>query len=216
MYQYSGPGSQQVLDTWEISWETYMASLGYIVVCVDGRGTGGRGEAFEKCTYLKIGVKEAKDQVETALYLGKQPYVDKDRIGIWGWSYGGYMTIMSMSEGTPVFKAGVAVAAPTDWRFYDTVYTERFMRTPKENFSGYAATSPIRLAKDLQGKLLLVHGTADDNVHFQQTMDYAEALVQAGKQFDMQVYKDRNHSIYGGNTRYHLYTRMSNFLLDNL
>ena len=132
MYQYSGPGSQQVLDTWGISWETYMASLGYIVVCVDGRGTGGRGEAFEKCTYLKIGVKEAKDQVETALYLGKQTYVDKDRIGIWGWSYGGYMTFMSMSEGTPVFKAGVAVAAPTDWRFYDTICLERFMRTPKK------------------------------------------------------------------------------------
>ena len=132
MFQYSGPGSQQVLDTWGISWETYMASLGYLVVCVDGRGTGGRGEAFEKCTYLKIGVKEARDQVETALYLGKQAYVDKDRIGIWGWSYGGYMTLMSMSEGTPVFKAGVAVAAPTDWRFYDTIYTERFMRTPRK------------------------------------------------------------------------------------
>ena len=150
MYQYSGPGSQQVLDTWGISWETYMASLGYIVVCVDGRGTGGRGEAFEKCTYLKIGVKEAKDQVETALYLGKQPYVDKDRIGIWGWSYGGYMTLMSMSEGTPVFKAGVAVAAPTDWRFYDTIYTERFMRTPKENAEGYKESSAFTRADKLR------------------------------------------------------------------
>ena len=167
MYQYSGPGSQQVLDTWGISWETYMASLGYIVVCVDGRGTGGRGEAFEKCTYLKIGVKEAKDQVETALYLGKQPYVDKDRIGIWGWSYGGYMTLMSMSEGTPVFKAGVAVAAPTDWRFYDTIYTERFMRTPKENAEGYKESSAFTRADKLHGNLLLVHGMADDNVHFQ-------------------------------------------------
>lgn len=143
-----------------------MASLGYIVVCVDGRGTGGRGEAFEKCTYLKIGVKEAKDQVETALYLGKQPYVDKDRIGIWGWSYGGYMTLMSMSEGTPVFKAGVAVAAPTDWRFYDTIYTERFMRTPKENAEGYKESSAFTRADKLHGNLLLVHGMADDNVHF--------------------------------------------------
>ena len=132
MFQYSGPGSQQVLDKWGISWETYMASLGYVVACVDGRGTGGRGSEFQKCTYLNLGVKEAKDQVEAAKYLGGLPYVDKGRIGIWGWSFGGYMTIMSMSEGTPVFKAGVAVAAPTDWKYYDTVYTERFMRTPKE------------------------------------------------------------------------------------
>ena len=216
MYQYSGPGSQQVLDTWGISWETYMASLGYIVVCVDGRGTGGRGEAFEKCTYLKIGVKEAKDQVETALYLGKQPYVDKDRIGIWGWSYGGYMTLMSMSEGTPVFKAGVAVAAPTDWRFYDTIYTERFMRTPKENAEGYKESSAFTRADKLHGNLLLVHGMADDNVHFQNCAEYAEQLVQLGKQFDMQVYTNRNHGIYGGNTRQHLYTRLTNFFLNNL
>ena len=216
MYQYSGPGSQQVLDTWGISWETYMASLGYIVVCVDGRGTGGRGEAFEKCTYLKIGVKEAKDQVETALYLGKQTYVDKDRIGIWGWSYGGYMTLMSMSEGTPVFKAGVAVAAPTDWRFYDTIYTERFMRTPKENAEGYKESSAFTRADKLHGNLLLVHGMADDNVHFQNCAEYAEQLVQLGKQFDMQVYTNRNHGIYGGNTRQHLYTRLTNFFLNNL
>ena len=216
MFQYSGPGSQQVLDTWGISWETYMASLGYLVVCVDGRGTGGRGEAFEKCTYLKIGVKEARDQVETALYLGKQAYVDKDRIGIWGWSYGGYMTLMSMSEGTPVFKAGVAVAAPTDWRFYDTIYTERFMRTPKENAEGYKESSAFTRADKLHGNLLLVHGMADDNVHFQNCTEYAEHLVQLGKQFDMQVYTNRNHGIYGGNTRNHLYTRLTNFFLNNL
>ena len=216
MFQYSGPGSQQVLDKWGISWETYMASLGYVVACVDGRGTGGRGEAFEKCTYLKIGVKEAKDQVETALYLGKQPYVDKDRIGIWGWSYGGYMTLMSMSEGTPVFKAGVAVAAPTDWRFYDTIYTERFMRTPKENAEGYKESSAFTRADKLHGNLLLVHGMADDNVHFQNCAEYAEQLVQLGKQFDMQVYTNRNHGIYGGNTRQHLYTRLTNFFLNNL
>ena len=216
MVQYSGPNSQQVLDKYGFDWEHYLAANGIIVVSVDGRGTGARGEAFRKCTYLRMGDLESRDQVEAAQALGKLPYVDAKRIAIWGWSFGGYNTLMSMSVGNGTFKAGIAVAPPTDWKYYDSVYTERFMRTPKENFSGYAATSPIRQAKDLQGKLLLVHGTADDNVHFQQTMDYAEALVQAGKQFDMQVYKDRNHSIYGGNTRYHLYTRMSNFLLDNL
>ncbi|MBY2902985.1 MULTISPECIES: S9 family peptidase [Bacteroides] len=216
MFQYSGPGSQQVLDEWGISWETYMASLGYVVACVDGRGTGGRGSEFQKCTYLNLGVKEAKDQVEAAKYLGGLPYVDKGRIGIWGWSFGGYMTIMSMSEGTPVFKAGVAVAAPTDWKYYDTVYTERFMRTPKENAEGYKAASAFSRADNLHGNLLLVHGMADDNVHFQNCTEYAEHLVQLGKQFDMQVYTNRNHGIYGGNTRNHLYTRLTNFFLNNL
>lgn len=216
MVQYSGPNSQQVLDRYSFDWEHYLAANGIIVVSVDGRGTGARGEAFRKCTYLKMGELESRDQVEAAQALGKLPYVDAGRMAIWGWSFGGYNTLMAMSVGNGTFKAGIAVAPPTDWKYYDTVYTERYMRTPQENFAGYAATSPIKLAKDLQGKLLLVHGTADDNVHFQQTMDYAEALVQAGKQFDMQIYKDRNHSIYGGNTRYHLYTRMSNFLFDNL
>ena len=216
MFQYSGPGSQQVLDKWGISWETYMASLGYVVACVDGRGTGGRGSEFQKCTYLNLGVKEAKDQVEAAKYLGGLPYVDKGRIGIWGWSFGGYMTIMSMSEGTPVFKAGVAVAAPTDWKYYDTVYTERFMRTPKENAEGYKAASAFSRADNLHGNLLLVHGMADDNVHFQNCTEYAEHLVQLGKQIDMQVYTNRNHGIYGGNTRNHLYTRLTNFFLNNL
>lgn len=216
MVQYSGPNSQQVLDAYDFGWEQYLASAGFIVVSVDGRGTGARGEAFRKCTYLRLGELEARDQAEAARALGELPYVDARRIAIWGWSFGGYTTLMAMSVGDGAFKAGIAVAPPTDWKYYDTIYTERFMRTPKENFEGYAATSPIKLATKLQGKLLLIHGTADDNVHFQQTMDYAEALVQAGKQFDMQIYKDRNHSIYGGNTRYHLYTRMSNFLLDNL
>lgn len=216
MFQYSGPNSQQVLDKYSFDWEQYLAANGIITVCVDGRGTGARGEAFRKCTYLRMGELESKDQVEAAQALGKLPFVDKSRMAIWGWSFGGYNTLMAMSVGNGTFKAGIAVAPPTDWKYYDSVYTERFMRTPKENFERYAATSPIRLAKDLQGKLLLIHGTADDNVHFQQTMDYAESLVQAGKQFEMQVYKDRNHSIYGGNTRYHLYTRMSNFLFDNL
>lgn len=211
MFQYSGPGSQQVLDQFGVSWETYMASQGYVVVCVDGRGTGGRGADFAKCTYLNLGIKEAKDQVETALYLGRQPYVDKERIGIWGWSFGGYMTIMSMSEGTPVFRAGAAVAAVTDWNYYDTVYGERFMRTPKENADGYKATSAFARAANLHGALLLVHGTADDNVHFQNCIEYAEQLVQLGKQFEMQLYNNRNHGIYGGNTRMHLYTRLTNF-----
>ncbi|MDO4163797.1 MAG: S9 family peptidase [Bacteroides sp.] len=215
-YQYSGPGSQQVTDAFSISWETYMASQGYIIVCVDGRGTGGRGAEFEKCTYLNLGVKEARDQVETALYMARQPYVDKNRIGIWGWSYGGYMTLMSMSEGTPVFKAGVAVAAVTDWHYYDTIYGERFMRTYKENAEGYKSSSAFTRANQLSGDLLLVHGMADDNVHYQNCAEYAEQLVQLGKQFDMQVYTNRNHSIFGGNTRMHLYTRITNFFNEKL
>ena len=216
MTQYSGPNSQQVLDQYGFDWEQYLASKGIIVVCVDGRGTGARGEAFRKCTYMRMGELESKDQVEAARALGKFDYIDKDRIAIWGWSFGGYNTLMALSVGNGTFKVGIAVAPPTDWKYYDTVYTERFMRTPQENFEGYAATSPLRRVKDLKGKLLLVHGTADDNVHFMQTMEYAEALVQANKQFDMHIYKDRNHSIYGGNTRYHLYTKMSNYLFENL
>jgi len=223
MHQYSGPGSQQVIDRWRIGarsdggiFETYLAQQGFISVCVDGRGTGGRGAAFEKCTYLSLGVKEARDQVETALYLGSLPYIDKDNIGIWGWSFGGYCTLMSMSEGTPVFKAGVAVAAPTDWRFYDTVYTERFMRTPKENMEGYEAASAMNRVDKLHGELLLIHGTADDNVHLRNASEYSEALVQADKQFDMHIYTNRNHSIYGGNTTKHLLTRVTNFFIEHL
>ena len=223
MHQYSGPGSQEVLDDWRIGargdggmFEAYMAAQGFIMVCVDGRGTGGRGAEFEKCTYLNIGVKEAHDQVETALYLGTLPYVDASNIGLWGWSYGGYNTLMSMSEGTPVFKAGVAVAAPTDWRFYDSVYTERFMRTPKENMEGYNASSAILRVDQLHGELLLIHGTADDNVHLRNASEYSEALVQADKQFDMHIYTNRNHGIRGGNTTKHLLTRVCNFFIENL
>ena len=155
-------------------------------------------------------------QVEAAKYLSTLPYVDGNRIGIWGWSYGGYNTLMSMSEGTPIFKAGVAVAAPTDWRFYDSVYTERFMRTPKENMEGYNAASAINRANKLNGELLLIHGTADDNVHLRNNAEYSEALVQADKQFDMQIYTNRNHGISGGNTTKHLLTRVANFFIDNL
>ncbi|WP_418833363.1 S9 family peptidase [Phocaeicola sp.] len=223
MHQYSGPGSQQVLDRWGIGsfgdggmFEAYMCDKGYIMVCVDGRGTGGRGAAFEKCTYLFLGVKESKDQAAAAHYLSTLPYIDGTRIGIWGWSFGGYNTLMSMSEGSGAFKAGVAIAAPTDWRFYDSVYTERFMRTPKENGEGYDAGSPIKQAAKLQGKLLLIHGTADDNVHFQNCAEYNEALVQANKQFDMQVYTNRNHGISGGNTRNHLMNRVADFFIENL
>lgn len=216
MFQYSGPGSQQVLDTWSVSWETYMATQGYIAVCVDGRGTGGRGAAFEKCTYLSIGVKEADDQISAAKYLGTLPYIDKDRIAIWGWSYGGYMTLMSMSQGSNVFKAGIAVAAPTDWRFYDTVYTERFMRTPQENKEGYDKASAINRIDKLHGKLLMVHGTADDNVHYRNMAEYCEELVQHDKYCDMQIYTNRNHNIMGGKTRNHLYKKLTNYIKENL
>lgn len=220
MYQYGGPGSQEALDSWRMGlvggglFESYMAEQGYIFACVDGRGTGARGAEFEKCTYLNLGVLEARDQVEAAIYLGTLPYVDKERIGIWGWSFGGFNTLMSMSEGRPVFKAGVAVAAPTNWKYYDTVYTERYMRTPKEN-SGYAE-NPISRANKLQGNLLIVHGTADDNVHYRNCTEYTEALVQAGKQFDMQIYTNRNHFLTGGRTRLHLYYRISEFFIKNL
>ena len=216
MFQYSGPNSQQVLDKYGFDWEQYLAANGIITVCVDGRGTGARGEAFRKCTYLRMGELESKDQVEAAQALGKLPFVDKSRIAIWGWSFGGYNTLMSMSEGTPIFKAGVAIAAPTDWRFYDSVYTERFMRTPKENMEGYEASSAINRANKLHGELLLIHGSADDNVHLRNAAEYSEALVQADKQFDMQVYTNRNHGIFGGNTRHHLLTRVSNFFIENL
>ena len=218
MYQYGGPGNQQVLNSWNIGMcgqgallEQYMAQQGYIVVCVDGRGTGGRGAEFEKCTYLRLGELEAKDQVETALWLGSQPYVDKNRIGIWGWSYGGWNTLMSMSEGRPVFRAGVAVAPPTSWRYYDTVYSERYMRTPKENPSGYDEVNPMARVDKLSGALLICHGLADDNVHFQNTAEYTEALVQADKDFKENIYTNRNHSIYGGNTRNHLFRQIVNF-----
>lgn len=221
-FQYSGPGNQQVKDAWSTgsmgnggAFDYYLAQEGYIVVCVDGRGTGGRGAAFEKCTYLRLGDLEAKDQVETALYLGGLPFVDKNRIGIWGWSFGGFCTLMSMSEGRPVFKAGVSVAPPTNWRYYDTVYTERYMRTPQENAAGYL-TNPIERVDNLHGALLMCHGMADDNVHPQNTFEYAEALVQADKDFKEIYYTNRNHSIYGGNSRKHLLRQIVNWFNDNM
>lgn len=221
MYQYSGPGSQEVTDSWNMGfypggvWESYMAQQGFIFACVDGRGTGARGADFEKCTYLRLGEKESHDQVEAAIYLGNLPYVDKNRIAIWGWSFGGFNTLMSMSEGRPVFRAGVAVAAPSNWKYYDTVYTERYMRTPKENADGYAV-NPIQRAGNLSGDLLLIHGTADDNVHFRNFTEVSEAYVQAGKMFRQQVYTNRNHNIFGGNTRLHLFRTISNYFVEKL
>lgn len=222
MHQYSGPGSQQVTNSWSAgsmgqggAFDSYLAQEGFIVVSVDGRGTGGRGSEFEKCTYLNLGNLESKDQVETALYVGSLPYVDKDRIGIWGWSYGGFNTLMSMSEGRGVFRAGVAIAPPTNWKYYDSVYTERYMRTPKENPDGYA-TNPIERAPKLHGALLICHGTADDNVHPQNTYEYSEALVQADKDFRELFYTNRNHSIFGGNTHNHLLRQVAQFFKTEL
>lgn len=222
LYQYGGPGSQQVLNSWSSGsmgngglYDYYLAQQGFIVVCVDGRGTGGRGADFEKCVYQKLGELEAKDQVETAIYIGSLPFVDKGNIGIWGWSYGGFNTLMSMSEGRGVFKAGVAVAPPTDWRYYDTIYTERYMRTPVENPSGYN-DNPIARAGKLHGALLICHGTADDNVNPQNSFEYAEALVQADKDFKENYYTNRNHSIIGGNTRNHLLRQIADFFIQNL
>lgn len=222
MFQYSGPGSQEVENSWAIgsmgnggAYDMYLAQQGFIVVCVDGRGTGGRGAEFEKSIYLTMGDKESKDQVETALYLGTLPYVDKDNIGIWGWSFGGFNTLMSMSEGRNVFKAGVAVAPPTNWRYYDSIYTERYMRTPKENANGYG-DNPIARADKLHGALLICHGTADDNVHPQNSFEYAEALVQADKDFKENFYTNRNHSIFGANTRNHLLRQIAEWFETHL
>lgn len=219
MFQYSGPGSQQVLDSWYTGnmggtlYEQYLCQQGFLCVCVDGRGTGGRGREFEQCTYLKLGQLESHDQAEAAIYLGTLPYVDKAHIGIWGWSFGGFNTLMSMSEGRGVFYAGVAVAPPTSWRYYDTVYTERFMRTPGENGDGYDV-SPIGRAPQLTGHLLICHGLADDNVHFRNVAEYTEALVQADKDFRELAYTNRNHSIYGGNTRNHLFRQITQHFLQ--
>jgi len=216
MTQYSGPNSQSALDSWTLDWEDYLAQLGYVVVCVDGRGTGGRGENFRKMTYMQLGKYETMDQIEAAKYLGKLPIVDPSRIGIWGWSFGGYVSSLCMVKGDGVFKAGIAVAPVTNWRYYDNIYTERFLRTPQENPDGYDQNSPLNFADKLKGNLLICHGTGDDNVHVQNTFEFSERLVQANKQFEMQLYTNRNHGIYGGNTTYHLYTRMTNFLLEKL
>ncbi|GHU66895.1 peptidase S9 [Bacteroidia bacterium] len=215
MVQYSGPNSQEVKDVFKIDWYYYLAEQGYIVVCADGRGTGARGQQFRKCTYQQLGILESDDQIATAKYLATLSYVDSKRIAIWGWSYGGFTTLMAMSRGNGIFHAGIAIAPVTDWKFYNSIYSERFMRTPNENFANYNRCTPVALVDDLQGNLLLVHGTADDNVHIQNTYYYAEKLVEAGKNFEMQIYSNRNHSLLGVTTREHLYNRIIDFLQKN-
>jgi dipeptidyl-peptidase 4 len=216
MTQYSGPNSQQVLDVFSVGWDSYIAQQGYLVVCVDPRGTGARGEEFRKCTYGQLGNLESTDQVETARYLSKQTYVDATKIAIWGWSYGGFISAMTLCKGGDLIRAAIAVAPVTSHYFYDTVYTERYMGMPGQNPEGYRQNSPITLVKGIKGKLLLVAGTADDNVHYQNTIEFAEALVQAGIQFRMMSYNNRNHGIRGGNTTMHLYTMFDEFLKENL
>ena len=218
MTQYSGPNSQSVTDSWGrgIGWNEYLVQEGFIVVCVDPRGTGARGEDFRKVTYQQLGKYESDDQVSAARYLASLPYVDGENIAIWGWSYGGFMVLLSLEKGNDIFKAGISVAPVTSWRFYDSVYTERYMRTPQENPEGYDDNSPLTHAGDIKGDLLIIHGSADDNVHAQNTYEMTEKMVQAGVQFDMAIYTNRNHGIYGGNTRMHLYTKMTNYLKEKL
>ncbi len=217
MTQYSGPNSQSVSDSWGgVKWNEYLAQEGFIVVCVDPRGTAARGEDFRKVTYMQLGKYESDDQVETAKYLGSLPYVDKNNIAIFGWSYGGFMTCLTMEKGGELFKAGIAVAPVTNWRFYDSIYTERYMRTPQQNPDGYDDNSPLSHAGDIKGRLLIIHGSADDNVHAQNTFEFTEKMVQEGVQFDMAIYTNRNHGIYGGNTTMHLYTKMTDFLKSQL
>lgn len=216
LMQYSGPSSQEVLNKWHIGWESYLAQNGIVVACVDGRGTNARGTDFRTATYGKLGELEAKDQTETALFLSKQNYIDPARIGIWGWSYGGFTTLCAMTNGSDIFKAGIAVAPVTDWMFYNTAYTERFMNRPQENGTGYTNNNLLDKAKDLQGKLLIIHGSADDNVHLQNTLLFTDKLTENGIQFEMQLYTNKNHSILGDKTRMHLYTRMSDFIFKNL
>lgn len=219
MYQYSGPGSQQVTNSWDGGnglWFSHLVQQGYIVACVDGRGTGGKGTKFKKVTYMQLGKYEIEDQITAAKWFGKQSYIDASRIGIFGWSYGGYMAGLALTKGADVFKTGIAVAPVTNWRYYDTIYTERFMRTPQENPSGYDDNSPIHFAKLMKGNFLMVHGTADDNVHYQNAATFAEALIQNKKKFQFMTYPDKNHGIYGGNTRPQLYQMMTNYILEKL
>jgi len=219
MFQYSGPGSQQVANRWgdhRTLWHKSLANKGYIIACVDGRGTGFKGAAFKKVTYLNLVKYEALDQIAAAKKLGSLSFVDENRIGIWGWSFGGHMAAHCLLTGNDIFSFGIAVAPVTNWRFYDTIYTERFMRTPQENPEGYDLNSPLNYADQLNGKFLIIHGSGDDNVHVQNTMRMVEALIQADKQFEWMIYPDKNHGIYGGNTRKHLYSKMTNFILENL
>lgn len=219
MFQYSGPGSQQVANKWNTAndyWFQHLAQQGYIIACVDGRGTGFKGAAFKKVTYLNLVKYETEDQIAAAKKIGELPFVDNKSMGIWGWSYGGHMATNCLLKGNDVFKMAIAVAPVTSWRFYDTIYTERYMRTPQENPSGYDDNSPFNYPEMLKGNYLLVHGSGDDNVHLQHTMRMVEALIQADKDFDWAIYPDKNHGIFGGNTRLHLYKKMTKFINDKL
>ena len=219
MYVYGGPGSQTVTNQFggfNYFWYQMLANMGYIVVSVDNRGTGGQSEQFKKCTYGELGKYETEDQIEAAKYLARQKYIDGDRIGIWGWSYGGYLSSLCLTKGAEVFKMAIAVAPVTNWRFYDTIYTERYLKTPQLNPKGYDDNSPINFVDQMKGSYLLVHGSADDNVHFQNSMEMVDALVKANVQFDMAFYPNKAHGIYGGNTRYHLYKKMTDFITENL
>ncbi|MFD2935707.1 S9 family peptidase [Spirosoma flavum] len=219
MFVYGGPGSQTVKNDWDsrdFFWYQTLAQKGYIIVSVDGRGTGARGAAFRNATYAQLGKLETEDQIAAARYLKTLPFVDPSRVGIWGWSFGGYMTALCMTLGADVFKAGISVAPVTNWRFYDTIYTERYLKRPQENASGYDNNSPVTHAAKLRGPYLLIHGTGDDNVHFQNSIAFENALIAAGKQFQSFCYPNRNHGIYGGNTRLHLYQMMTDFVEKNL
>ena len=219
MFVYGGPGSQQVTNSWGGSnylWYQTLANKGLIIACIDNRGTGGRGAAFKKITYANLGKLETEDQIAGAKYLGTQNYIDKNRIGIWGHSYGGYMTLLALTKGNGTFRAGIAVAPVTNWRFYDSIYTERYLKTPQENAAGYDTNSPLFFADKLQGELLLIHGTGDDNVHFQNSVAMQDALISANKQFESFYYPNRNHSVAGGPTLLHRFTMMTDFLERNL
>jgi dipeptidyl-peptidase-4 len=220
MYVYGGPGSQEVKNSFfspfDFAWYQMLAQKGYIIVCVDGRGTATRGDAFKKVIYKQMGKLETTDQISAAHYLKSLPYVDESRVGIWGWSFGGYLSSLSLMQGGETFKMAIAVAPVTTWRYYDNIYTERFLQTPQENPAGYDENSPLTHVDKMKGKFLMVHGTADDNVHFQNAMDLVTALNEAGKQYEQFFYPNKNHGIYGGNTRYHLYIKLTDFVLKNL
>ncbi|MBK8145089.1 MAG: S9 family peptidase [Bacteroidetes bacterium] len=219
MFQYSGPGSQQVMNQFAIGnmwWYQLLAQNGYIIVCVDGTGTGFRGEEFKKKTYLQLGKYESDDQIAVAKYFAQQPNIDSTRIGIWGWSYGGYMSSICLLKGADIFKTGIAVAPVTNWRYYDNIYTERYMRTPQENAKGYDDNSSVNMIDKLKGNYLLIHGSADDNVHLQNAMVMVDALIKSNKDFDSEIYPNKNHGIGGGVTRLQLFRRITNYILEKL
>jgi len=219
MYVYGGPGSQNVLNAWAGTrdlWHQVLVAEGIIVACIDNRGTGARGRDFKHATYANLGALETVDQIEGGKYLAKLPFIDPARVGIWGWSYGGYMSSLALMKGNDVFKTAIAVAPVTTWRYYDTIYTERYLQTPQLNPAGYDDNSPIMHVNKLKGNFLLIHGTGDDNVHFQNSVDLVNALITADKQFENFYYPNRSHGISGGNTTWHLYSMMTDFLKRKL